>query len=248
MSTLETTMGGSRECFPETVWASVLSPGHGAASQRDQAMNRLFSLYWRPVYKFIRTAGGRSIEDAKDLTQEFFSYLLEGDVITKFEGEKGRFRTFLKGVLRNFLSETHRNASRLKRGGGRLVVQLDPDAIERGGFPAEREHYKPEQIFDRQWAAEVLAQSLSELRVQLVAEGKPEYLKVYEAYYGLSGLIDGRPTYSRIAGLLGLTEQNVKNYLEVARARFEEIVRSKLMQGVTSPEELSEEIDALLSP
>ena len=247
MATLETTMGGNREGFPETVWSSVLSPGNVGASQREQAMNRLFSLYWRPVYKFIRTAGGRSIEDAKDLTQEFFGYLLEGDIVTKFEGEKGRFRTFLKGVLRNFLSESHRNASRLKRGGGKAVVALDAEAIERGGFPAEREQYQPEQIFDRQWAAEVLSQSLSELRAQLTAEGKPEYLKVYEAYYGLSGLVEGRATYSRIAGLLGLTEQNVKNYLEATRTRFEEIVRSKLMQGVTSMEELSEEIDALLS-
>ena len=247
MATLETTMGGSREGFPETVWSSVLYPGNGAASQREQAMNKLFTLYWRPVYKFIRTAGGRSIEDAKDLTQEFFSYLLEGDVVTKFEGEKGRFRTFLKGVLRNFLSEAYRNSTRLKRGGGKAMVSLDAEAIERGGFPKEREQYKPEEIFDRQWAAEVLSQSLGELRAQLTADGKPEYLKVYEAYYGLSGLIEGRATYSRIAGLLGLTEQNVKNYLDASRARFEEIVRAKLMQGVTSLEDLSGEIDALLS-
>jgi RNA polymerase sigma factor (sigma-70 family) len=248
MATLETTMGGSREGFPETVWSSVLTPGNGRASERDQAMNRLFSLYWRPVYKFIRTAGGRSIEDAKDLTQEFFGYLLEGDVVTKFQGEKGRFRTFLKGVLRNFLSEAHRDATRLKRGGGKAVLSLDLEAIERAGFPKEREQYKPEEIFDRQWSAEVLAQSLADLRAQLIADGKLEYLKVYEAYYGLSGLIEGRATYARIAALLKLTEQNVKNYLEAARAHFEEIVRAKLMQGVTSPDELSQEIDALLSP
>jgi RNA polymerase sigma factor (sigma-70 family) len=247
MAILETTMGGSREGFPETVWSSVFSQGKGASSHREEAMNRLFSLYWRPVYKFIRTAGGRSIEDAKDLTQEFFSYLLEGDILTKFEGEKGRFRTYLKGVLRNFLSEAYRDSTRLKRGGGKAVLSLDADAIEKGGFPREREQYQPEEIFDRQWAAEVLSQSLGDLRAQLIADGKPEYLKVYEAYYGISGLIEGRATYSRIAGLLGLTEQNVKNHLEAARARFEEIVRAKLMQGVTSLDELSGEIDALLS-
>src|SRR5437667_3810433 len=167
MATLETTMGGNREGFPETVWSSVLSPGNVGASQREEAMNRLFSLYWRPVYKFIRTAGGRSIEDAKDLTQEFFGYLLEGDIVTKFEGEKGRFRTFLKGVLRNFLSEAHRDATRLKRGGGKAILSLDAEAIEKGGFSKEREQYKPEEIFDRQWSAEVLSQSLGELRTQL---------------------------------------------------------------------------------
>lgn len=247
MAILETTLGGSREGFPETVWSSVLTAGNAGSSEREQAMNRLFSMYWRPVYKFIRTAGGRSIEDAKDLTQEFFSYLLEGGVVEKYHEERGRFRSFLKGVLRNFLSEAHRDAARLKRGGGRAVVSLDTDAIEKEGFPTDRERSNPEEIFDRQWAAEVLARSLSDLRTQFAAEGKSDCLKVYEAYYGLSGLVEGRATYTRIAALLGLTEQNVKNYLEAARARFEEIVRSRLMQGVTSLEDLSREIDALLS-
>jgi len=247
MAILETTLGGSREGFPETVWSSVLTGSHAGSSEREQAMNRLFSTYWRPVYKFIRTAGGRSIEDAKDLTQEFFGYLLEGGVVEKYHGERGRFRSFLKGVLRNFLSEAHRDATRLKRGGGKNVVSLDIDVLEKEGFAAERERSSPEEVFDRQWAAEVLAQSLTELRTQLAAEGKSDYLKVYEAYYGLSGLIEGRATYTRIAGLLGLTEQNVKNYLEAARARFEAIVRSRLMQGVSSLDDLSREIDELLS-
>jgi len=210
-------------------------------------MDRLISLYWRPVYKYIRTAGGRSIEDAKDLTQEFFGYLLEGDVIAKFQGEKGRFRTFLKGVLRNFLSESRRDASRLKRGGGKVIVPLDVEALEKGGLLTERQEHAPEEVFERQWAAEIIAQSLADLRAQLIAEGKSDYLNVYEAYYGISNLVQGRATYGRIAALLGLTEQNVKNYLEAARGRFEEIVRAKLMQGVTSLDELSEEIDALLS-
>ena len=51
----------------------------------------------------------------------------------------------------------------------------------------------------------------------------------------------------RVAVLFGLTEQNVKNYLEVARARFEDLIRARLIQGVTSFDDLSEEISALLS-
>ena len=66
-------------------------------------MSGLARLYWRPVYKFVRTEGRSSIKDAKDLTQEFFGYLLEGDVLPKYDRTKGRFRSFLKGVLRNFL-------------------------------------------------------------------------------------------------------------------------------------------------
>jgi len=239
MPGLETTLGGSREAFPETVWSSVLS----GAEKSPAAVNRLFQMYWRPVYKFIRTAGGATIEDAKDLTQEFFAYLLEGDVISKYEGEKGRFRTFLKGVLRNFLSESRRDASRLKRGGGKAILSLDVSGLETESVAAEKGQAGPEEQFDRQWATDVITQCLAKLRRQLEAEGKSAYYQVYESYY--SG--DGRPTYGRVAVLFGLTEQNVKNYLEVARARFEDLIRARLIQGVTSFDDLSEEISALLS-
>ena len=239
MPGLETTLGGSREAFPDTVWSSVLS----GTEKNPADFNRLFQTYWRPVYKFIRTAGGATIEDAKDLTQEFFAYVLEGNVIAKYEGEKGRFRTFLKGVLRNFLSESRRDASRLRRGGGKAIISLDVSGLESEAFLSDRDRLGPEEMFDRQWASDVIGQCLAELKRQLEAEGKSIYYQVYESYY--AG--DGRPTYGRVAIQLGLTEQNVKNYLESARARFEELVRSRLLQSVTSFDELSEEISALLS-
>src|SRR5687767_13720288 len=96
MRDLETTLGGDRESFPETVWSSLLGTSGPLTPAREAALNQLVTLYWRPVYKYVRTAGGASIEDAKDLTQEFFGYLLEGDVLTKYDRDKGRFRTFLK--------------------------------------------------------------------------------------------------------------------------------------------------------
>src|SRR5262249_10894727 len=115
MGGLETTLGGSRENFPDTVWSSVLADPADPGAQA--ARERFFAQYWRPVYKFIRTAGRASIEDAKDLTQEFFSYFLEGGLLGKYREEKGRFRSFLKGVLRRFLSEARRDGAAQKRGG-----------------------------------------------------------------------------------------------------------------------------------
>src|SRR5688572_20583017 len=106
MGGLETSLGGSRENFPDTVWSSVLGAVDGPSSpERQAALDQFMGVYWRPVYKFIRTAGKASIEDAKDLTQEFFGYFLEGGLLGKYREEKGRFRSFLKGVLRRFLSE-----------------------------------------------------------------------------------------------------------------------------------------------
>ena len=208
-------------------------------------MNDLAQTYWRPVYKFIRTAGGATIEDAKDLTQEFFSYVLEGSVLSKYDPAKGRFRTFLKGVLRNFLSVERRDASRLKRGGGRLMIPLDVAALETPEFLAERDRVSPDEAFDRQWAGEILSESLAELRRQLVAENRTLHLKAYESYHDIGGDA-GRPTYASIGRDLGLTEQQVKDHLAVARERLEKLVRERLARRVASPTEVAAELNDLL--
>jgi RNA polymerase sigma factor (sigma-70 family) len=246
MSNLETTLGGSREGFPETVWSTLLGAAGPPTPDREAALNELAQLYWRPVYKFIRTAGGASIEDAKDLTQEFFGFLLEGGVLAKYDREKGRFRAYLKAVLRNFLSVERRDASRQKRGGGRSIVSLDVEGLETADFLAEQQRSTPEEIFDRQWAAEIIAESLAELRRLLAAEGRTGYVTVYERYHELDAAAPQPPTYGSIGRELGLSEQQVKDHLSYARGRLEKIVRDRLSRRVASARELSEEINDLL--
>ena len=245
MGQLETSLGGGQEAFPETVWSSLLGREGPPTPERLAAINGLAETYWRPVYKFIRTAGGATIEDSKDLTQEFFSYVLEGSVLSKYDPAKGRFRTFLKGVLRNFLSVERRDASRLKRGGGRVMIPLDVAALETPEFLAERDRVSPDEAFDRQWAAEILSESLAELRRQLIAEGRAVHLKAYEAFHEIGGDA-GRPTYASIGRDLGLSEQQVKDYLAVARDRLEKLVKDRLARRVASPGEVAAELNDLL--
>ena len=245
MGGLETTIGGSRENFPDTVWSSVLSEPDLSSPGAQAARERFFSLYWRPVYKFIRTAGRASIEDAKDLTQEFFSYFLEGGLLAKYREEKGRFRSFLKGVLRRFLSEARRDGAAQKRGGGRAILSLDVSELETDRFLAEKSGKSPEEIFDRQWARDVLLESIADLRRVLSAEGKGECLRVYEAYELSLGQEDR--TYGGLARTFGLTEHQVKNHLDAARERLEQLVRERLARGVSSPGELSDEMNDLFS-
>src|SRR6185436_3356135 len=243
MGGLETTLGGSRENFPDTVWSSVLS--EPASPDHPAARERFLTLYWRPVYKFVRTAGGASIEDAKDLTQEFFGYFLEGNLLAKYREEKGRFRSFLKGVLRRFLSEARRDGAAQKRGGGRTILSLDVSEVETDRFLAEKSEKTPEEIFDRQWARDVLMESIADLRRLLTAEGKGDCLRVYESYELSPG--PGERTYGGLARSLGLTEHQVKNHLDSARERLEQIVRERLARGVSSPRELADEMNDLSS-
>jgi RNA polymerase sigma-70 factor (ECF subfamily) len=242
---LETTLGGSRENFPETVWSSVLAEPDPSHPGGQAARERFFSMYWRPVYRFIRTAGRASIEDAKDLTQEFFSYFLEGGLLAKYREEKGRFRSFLKGVLRRFLSEARRDGAAQKRGGGKIILSLEVADLEAERLPSGKTEPTPDEIFDRQWARDVLAESLSELRRRLTEEGREQCLRVYETY-DLSPPQENR-SYAELGRSLGITEHQVKSHLDAARERLEQIVRDRLARGVSSPRELADEMNDLFS-
>src|SRR5258708_23712232 len=80
--------------FRTTHWSVVLGARKGDAAQAGAALETLCLTYWYPIYAFLRRRG-LGIEDAQDLTQEFFARLLKRDFLRNVGREKGRFRSFL---------------------------------------------------------------------------------------------------------------------------------------------------------
>ena len=70
----------SQEAFPETT-VGVL----GEFTRGPEGLGRVCSKYWKPVYAYVRAAWAKSNEDAKDLTQAFFLWLLEERVLEQFD-------------------------------------------------------------------------------------------------------------------------------------------------------------------
>jgi DNA-directed RNA polymerase specialized sigma24 family protein len=78
---------GAGGTFPTTHWSVVLSAGEGGPSPDAQAaLERLCRAYWYPLYAYVRRQG-RSVEEAQDLTQEFFARLLQKEFLLR--GEEG---------------------------------------------------------------------------------------------------------------------------------------------------------------
>src|SRR4051794_7423793 len=90
--------------FPTTKWSRVLAAGDRQGPQTRDALAALCGAYWYPLYAYIRRRG-HSAEAAQDLTQDFFAYLLERDVLSKADRDRGRFRSFLRTVCGNYLSD-----------------------------------------------------------------------------------------------------------------------------------------------
>jgi len=95
----------------------------------DAALAKLRQLYWYPIYAFVRRRG-YSQEDAKDLTQEFFSCVLEKNYLEDANPSRGRFRSFLLAAVRHFLANEWNRQRAQKRGGGLHTITLDAQTAE----------------------------------------------------------------------------------------------------------------------
>ena len=98
------------QVFPHTRWSVVLAATRKDSPESAAALEVICRAYWYPLYAYVRRCG-QSAHDAQDLTQEFFCRLLEKRWLDSADPGKGRLRTFLIVMLKNFMSNEWRRAS-----------------------------------------------------------------------------------------------------------------------------------------
>ena len=204
----ETSLGGSKAAFPETLWSSVLR-----AKDNDASFGRLIERTWKPLYFYLRRKG-RDVEGSKDVTQAFFAHLIERRILDKVEEGRGRFRSFLIAALEHFLANEYRIASAEKRGGGKAPLSLDFNVAE-AQFDAKLGE-TPEDLYTRAWALEVLQGAMSSLRSELGDR--------FEAVRAHLSADTARPSYRETARALGVSETEVNNLLHRARTRLGQLM------------------------
>lgn len=228
--------------FTTTHWSIVLQAAHSDPAAAGAALEGLCKRYWDPVHAFVR----QRVYDAhetEDLTQEFFRFLLEREVVRQADRRKGRFRAFLLAALTNFLHNERDKRQTLKRGGGHEQVSLDEN-FDEAAFAADRSIDTPGRFFDRRWAEMIVQRVLDALAGEHQQRGKGD------VYRGLQPFLTGEPTaadYERLGRELGMEPGAVKVALHRARRRFGELLRSEVAHTVERPEEVEEEIRHLLN-
>lgn len=244
MGDSNTEIGGSDQQLPVTSHTAFAVLRGADPARREQELERLVRLYWKPVYCLVRRTRNSSNEDAKDLTQDFFAeVIVGGGLVDQYEPGRGTFRAYLKGALRNFISKRVRDASREKRGGGARVLSLDLSEADLEQILPDVDAMSPEDAFDSAWRNEVLVRATRKLEEQLKAQGKQAYFDVFRRY----DLEEGGETlsYEQLGRELRLSSDDVKNYLTRTRQEFRHVVRSILCESVENPEGLAEEWNVL---
>src|SRR4051812_24726728 len=148
--------------FPTTQWSRVISAGDPDAPLARESLAELCAAYWYPLYAYIRRRG-YGPEQARDLTQDFFTRAIEKGLLAEADPARGRFRSFLRTVCAHFLANRRDWEQARKRGGGRAVVPIDGAGAE-GQYARElADGLTPDRIFDRTWALTLLGRVLDRL-------------------------------------------------------------------------------------
>lgn len=228
--------------FATTHWSVVVSAADSSPAAQ-QALEKLCTAYWYPLYAYARR-GGQSPHDAQDSVQEFFARFLERKHLRLANPARGRFRTFLLTALKNFLINEWKQANRQKRGSGQPAISWD-EALAESRFAVETATVQPpDSLYDRGWAATLLDRALAALRAEFEQAGKLAHfdrLKVYILGEKQS------PPYAELALAFGMTEGAVRVALHRLSKRYGELLRAEVAQTVSTPAEVNEELRYLVS-
>ena len=231
--------------FATTHWSMVVRAGQIGTPDGRAALGQLCRIYWYPLYWFARRRG-QTPHDAEDLTQGFFTELLERGAIARADATRGRFRTFLLTSFQNFQSNERAKAGSLKRGGGHEIVPLDAIQVAETRFQSETTatDLSQEKNFDKKWALSLLDAVLELLRREYTAAGKQAWfdeLKV--VLWGGRGEV----SYAEIARRVSSTEGAIKVAVHRLRQRFRECLREEVAKTVLNPDEVEDEMRHLLA-
>ncbi len=225
--------------FHPTHWTLVLRAGVTTPAAKA-ALSDLCAAYYAPVVAFLRREG-RSDDEARDLAHSFFAQILEKGLGAP-SGERGRFRSYLLGALKHFLTNFRVAENRAKRGGKAEHIPLVTGTDTQPGIPLPAAlEPAPELVFDQEWAFTLISRSLAALELENAGNAA--------AFEILRPWLDGqaKESHAETAAKLGISEGAVKVAIFRLRSRFREILRSEVAATVPDASEVSGELQHLVN-
>jgi RNA polymerase sigma-70 factor (ECF subfamily) len=232
--TMHTLAGGS--AFPTTRWTLVIAAADSRPTEARSALVSLCEGYWYPLYAYVRRRG-YPVDQAQDLTQEFFIRVMEGRYLDRADPEKGRFRAFILTSLKFFLADEADRGRAQKRGAGRVLsfeISSGEDRYQRE--PAHTE--TPERIFERRWALSVLDRVVDRLRAEFVQHGREDHFNRLKVF-----LLDQAETpYAALGREMGTSEGALKVAIHRLRKRYRDLFRQEIAETVADSAAVESEL------
>ena len=145
---------------------------------------------------------------------------------------KGRFRSFMLGSLRMFLTDDLRRRNSQKRGG-----DLERCLIQEGDITTEQDDLE----FDQSWAEMVFQRSLEKVEAAALKKRNPQIWSLLRTFLPGPAAMSSY-TYEELGRELGLTEGGAKTEVFRLRQQFRENLRAEVAVTVGAPHEVDEEL------
>ena len=225
-----------QDTFPTTHWSVVLT-AKGDDTAAREALSTLCETYYQPVLRYIerstgmdstRRYGGR---DARDLTHDFFTQLLEGEMFSQLQKrERKLFRSYLLGAVKFFLLQIQAYESTEKRGRDFSQTTLPVESL--GITPPD------DAVFDRDWAGMMIKRAMTSLN------NLPDpHVKKLLPWITQELNMGSR---AGIAAELEMSDVAVKVALHRLRKKFRETIRAQIAETVEHPTDIGAELDHLI--
>jgi RNA polymerase sigma-70 factor (ECF subfamily) len=232
----------SDAAFHTTHWSVVLAARDREDPAARDALARLCSAYWYPLYCFVRCRGVGP-HDAEDLTQEFFCRFLERNSLLNVSPMGGKFRSFLLTCLKNFLANEWQREHAQRRGGGQSVISLDGTEAETRFSLEPAEQVTPEALYEKHWALTVLDRTMQALQQDYAARKQSA---LFEELKGFLPGGSGGESRAESAARRGVSVGAIDVAVHRLRKRFGELLREEIAQTVSSKPEVDDEIKYLI--
>ena len=230
-----------RRTFPPTRHSVFESLGDRDDSTRRAAADVLVRAYWGPVAALLELRWNLERADAEDLAQDFFAEAIEKEWFSRYDGARGRFRTFLRTCVDRFAANATKAKRRLKRGGG-----LADEPLESADAVGAHAPDESDARIHAEWVRSILSMALETMRAASVAEGKEVQMAIFEAYDVDDPPDDKRPTYAALAARFDVPQTQVTNYLAWARREFRRHVLDAVRALAGNDDEFREDARDLL--
>lgn len=218
--------------FSTTCWSLVVNRDPSPET-RVAALGELCRRYWYPVYAYLRHSD-HGPEIAQDITRAFFADLLRPGTTRTHPSTPQRFRDFLLERLRAFLDADWRDLPDADPALPQQSLAELEARLQANHAPTD----KPDVVYQRSFAWEVIERALTHLRDEALHSG---HIEMYEALLPFLTVEPAAADQNEIAHRLDQRPLALIVALKRLRQRFRELVGRELSDTVESAAELMEE-------
>ncbi|MEM7391970.1 MAG: hypothetical protein AAF492_06435 [Verrucomicrobiota bacterium] len=179
---------------------------------------------------------------AEEYIQSFVARkVLEGDLLSRADRNKGRFRTYLLTSFDRFIQNElrrDRTRKRLPEGG---FVHMDE------AQDAATDESQPSQVFDVAWAQGIMNRAMEEVREDCKKRGREHFWRVFESRV-VNPILhnDEVPSYTELMQQTGFSSpMQASNALVTVKRMFARSIRRVIGEYANGPRRVDEELHEL---